>query len=1790
MMKAVGKSSALNTPTVARAPPLDLNTVAPPFSPPHPNTAPRPDRHFGLRPAPVFHPSAEEFKDPLRYIESIRVEGELSGICKIVPPKGWNPDFAMDTQTFWFRPRIMRLNSMEGSSRAILNYLDQLQKFHNQQGTQFTRIPMLDKKPMNLFELKKEVAKRGGYLAVTNSKQWAAVGRAIGLGGKTCTSLSHSVKSAYVKWVLPYEDFMAKHGSPAPTRSGSPLEEPTTETGEEGPSTRRKKSTRSKKKLPVAALLSLEGSESPSPKKAILPTDYLPKPGLELCEICGGGENDEQMLLCDGCNRGYHLYCFDPPMSAIPNTDWYCPDCLRGSGHDYGFEEGELRSLYHFQQVANTFKEQHFRQRLGLDSKERVVVTEHDVEKEFWRLVESPYDDVEVEYGADLHSSQHGSGFPVPEKQPTNPYSTCGWNLNNMPVLPESLFCNIRNDISGMMIPWLYVGMVFSTFCWHTEDHYTYSINYLHWGETKTWYGIPASNADKFEATMKQKIPELFEGNPDLLFHLTTMLSPGVLVNNGVDVVGTDQRPGEFVITFPRAYHAGFNQGFNFAEAVNFALPNWLPYGLDCVDRYQFHRKQPVFSHDELVIATSKRDIDVRAAVWLKPALEHLRDRELTARLQVRKQHPGIREVVENMEINHEEEDQCALCHSYCYVSGLRCDSCQNGRIVCFDHEDELCECEHPQLTMTVRFEDAQLQEFVEHVTKIASRPSEWKVKYDNLLAQYRRPPLKELQRLLSASEKIPYVIEEAVLLGEYVEKASEWVDRASRILQKKKRSTGRRSVGGSVEEVEEMYGERTLDNIESLLSEAESLAFEAPEMKLVEALAGSVYEFRAEARAVLDSPTVTSKQVQDTLDWAKTLDVQVPELELLTQKLHELDWIVQAETALASISSVTHEEVLELIDVGRGFGVKADHPLMQRLKQSRHEGDEWRILAAGLLKQRSMDFSDLKEVAAEGQGVPVVKELWEKVGGLLEKCDDWLKRVKLVLESSEGEGKKYPTHMLFALVSDMESVPVRLDEVQTLRTDAQKVMDWTTRCRRVLRSGSAKTCADIISEMETNVEGCTKPIAEQGEVFCICRTRVDEGLMIECETCHEWYHSTCIKLSKKAAKTQSHYTCPVCDVWSARAPAKRPTVEQLSHLIEEADALPRWQIDEVDGLRRMTAMVTEWKDKARATLHDDKGNDVVVVKGLLRCGEGMWICVEDEIGQLRDRVQALCPKPAPLSPSPSPQLAPTPMQADAPTNGSTKHQSGVELFCLCRQPHREEDGEMIGCDKCSEWYHFKCIGVTAAQAEGMDTYVCPVCVESKAAKRERQGSDPSAAGDANGEGATDGRLKIKLKIGVNVSGSNGSVTINDNNGVPKAKRKSQSDSANSTGASGTGEEKKKSHKKRKDSVVTPTSASSVSAPAFVPQGPQLGTATAPPTTDLAGQKPSDQAPPAGKERKRKKDGDGEGGEQVRKRKVSNVAKVGSAASALELLHGTAAPKRKKAPKREKVSNAGSSSHPIQHPHHAAPPTPMDYAALYGTPQYAHYASAANTPRTLFEGQSSYLGGNNSNNPTAPHFDGSASKPQQQVPTYSSLPPPFQVPTTHPLAATSPYAFPPPQNLHEVVPSVHHLLQLQQQHQHQQQQQQQQGFHMQTGEQEGDALPPAPPGDATASSSAASSPSASQPAYHHHQPQNLHPIHQHAPADRTLPPVPYWWPQQQQQHQNHQQQQQQQQHFTHHQQHQHQQLVQQQQQQFLQQLQLQQQQQQQQQQQMMPLPPPPPSTTSQDEQPGYDGLGFGFGA
>jgi histone demethylase JARID1 len=93
-------------------------------------------------------------------------------------------------------------------TRTNLNYLDQLAKFHKQHGTNLNRFPSVDKRPLDLYKLKKAVETRGGFDKVCKLKKWAEIGRILGYSGKIMSSLSTSLKNSYQKWLHPYEEYL----------------------------------------------------------------------------------------------------------------------------------------------------------------------------------------------------------------------------------------------------------------------------------------------------------------------------------------------------------------------------------------------------------------------------------------------------------------------------------------------------------------------------------------------------------------------------------------------------------------------------------------------------------------------------------------------------------------------------------------------------------------------------------------------------------------------------------------------------------------------------------------------------------------------------------------------------------------------------------------------------------------------------------------------------------------------------------------------------------------------------------------------------------------------------------------------------------------------------------------------------------------------------------------------------------------------------------------------------------------------------------------------------------------------------------------------------------------------------------------------------------------------------------------------------------------------------------------------------------------------------------------------
>ncbi|NXF18248.1 KDM4C demethylase, partial [Rhodinocichla rosea] len=135
-----------------------------------------------------------------------------------------------------------------------------------------------------------------------------------------------------------------------------------------------------------------------------------------------------------------------------------------------------------------------------------------------------------------------------------------------------ALLMVVLDDIKGLFQPKLLYSFYFVLFYMDL-----YSINYLHFGEPK--YAIPPEHGKRLERLAQGFFPSSSQGCDAFLRHKMTLISPSILKKYGIPFDKVTQEAGEFIITFPYGYHAGFNHGFNCAESTNFATVRWIDYG-----------------------------------------------------------------------------------------------------------------------------------------------------------------------------------------------------------------------------------------------------------------------------------------------------------------------------------------------------------------------------------------------------------------------------------------------------------------------------------------------------------------------------------------------------------------------------------------------------------------------------------------------------------------------------------------------------------------------------------------------------------------------------------------------------------------------------------------------------------------------------------------------------------------------------------------------------------------------------------------------------------------------------------------------------------------------------------------------------------------------------------------------------------------------------------------------------------------------------------------------------------
>lgn len=298
----------------------------------------------------------------------------------------------------------------------------------------------------------------------------------------------------------------------------------------------------------------------------------------------------------------------------------------------------------------------------------------------------------------------------------------------------------------GEIIDFFYVCQV-KTFLALTNDahivyfsifaDYLYSVNYMAKGEGKVWYGVPGSQSSAFENKMLSVLdPEVVKKNPKIIYSITAMVPPDELVGKGVQICRLVQEPGTFIVTFPAAYHAGFSCGWNVAEAVNMALPDWLPFGRKAILNYENQDgvrcgRPPCFSHDMLLLTLVRRALDDAEVAIKQLETNYLRllRREFLHVIQqemIRRESSCIMNQVKETVILSERESlfkrECKRCRTFCWFTAVTCGSCpEEGRkkkFSCLLHAETHCN-NHDNLLL---FEWVSLETLTKLLTQVEIR------------------------------------------------------------------------------------------------------------------------------------------------------------------------------------------------------------------------------------------------------------------------------------------------------------------------------------------------------------------------------------------------------------------------------------------------------------------------------------------------------------------------------------------------------------------------------------------------------------------------------------------------------------------------------------------------------------------------------------------------------------------------------------------------------------------------------------------------------------------------------------------------------------------------------------------------------------------------------------------------------------------------------------------------------------------------------------------------------------
>ncbi|XP_032448195.1 lysine-specific demethylase 5D isoform X8 [Lynx canadensis] len=1177
---------------------------------------------------PVFEPTWAEFRDPLGYIAKIRPIAEKSGICKIRPPADWQPPFAVEVENFRFTPRIQRLNELEAQTRVKLNYLDQIAKFWEIQGSSL-KIPNVERRILDLYSLSKIVMEEGGYEAICKDRRWVRIAQRLNYPpGKNIGSL---LRSHYERIIYPYEMFQSganlvqcnthpfdyeekdkeykPHGIPLrqsvqPSKFSSysrrakrlqPDPEPTEEDIEKNPELKKLQIYGAGPKMMGLGLMAKDKTLRKKDKEGVIcpPTVLMKEEPREDGKVMSTLPKEDLNHSLEPCTK-LTMRLRRSHNSAQFVETYVCRICSRGDEVDKLLLCDGCGDNYHIFCLMPPLPE---------------------IPRGVWRCPKCIM--------AECKRPPEAFGF----EQATQEYT-----LQSFGEMADSFKADYFN-MPVHMVPTEHVEKEFWRLVSSIEEDVTVEYGAdIHSKEFGS--GFPVSSSKK-------------------------NLSPEE------EVVRTNQCAGEFVITFPRAYHSGFNQGYNFAEAVNFCTADWLPTGRQCIEHYRRLRRYCVFSHEELICKMAafpeKLDLNLAVAVHKEMFIMVQEERRLRKALLEK----GITEAErEAFELLPDDERQCIKCKTTCFLSALACYDCPDG-LVCLSHINDLCKCSSRRQYLRYRYTLDELPAMLHKLKVRAESFDNWanKVRVALEVEDGQKRSFEELRALESEARERRFPNNELLQrLRNCLNEAEACVSQVLGLI--------------SGQEARIETPQLTLTELRVLLEQMGSLPCAMHHIGDVKDVLEQVEAYQIEAREALTLLPPSVGLLRSLLERGQQLGVRVPEAHQLQQQVEQAQWLDEVKQALAPSGQRGSLVIMQGLLV---TGAKvASSPSVDKARAELQElltiAKRWEEKAHFCLEARQKHPpATLEAIIREAENIPVHLPNIQALKDALAKAQAWIADVDEI-----QNGDHYPClDDLEGLVAIGRDLPVGLEELRQLELQVLTAHSWREKASKTfLKKNSCYTLLEVLCpcvnagsdsskrsrwigkelglyRSDTELLGLTaqdlrdpgslivafkegeqkekegilhlrrtnsaksRPLASSttsATSICVCG-QVPAGVgTLQCDLCQDWFHGQCVSVprllsSSRPSPTSSpllawwewdtKFLCPLC------MRSRRPRLETILALLVALQRLPV-RLPEGEALQCLTERAIVWQGRARQALASE---DVTALLG--------------QLGELRQQLQS---------------------------------------------------------------------------------------------------------------------------------------------------------------------------------------------------------------------------------------------------------------------------------------------------------------------------------------------------------------------------------------------------------------------------------------------------------------------------------------------------------------------------------------------------------------------------------------